>query len=73
MDNDEYDYGGWLVAVRGSDPTVIYAAIFDAPEDAVEAVSQKRNGRAETYEAVGRFLSGLETVRGMPRGAVVML
>jgi hypothetical protein len=73
MDMDGYSYGGWLVAVRGKEPTVIYAATFDGPEDAVEAVSRKRAGRTETYEAIGRFLKGMETLRDLPPGVVVML
>lgn len=73
MDTEKYSYGGWLVAVRGKEPTMIYAATFDDPEDAVEAVSRKRGEREETYEAVGRFLSGLETVRDLPPGVVAIL
>jgi hypothetical protein len=73
MDKDNYSYGGWLVAVRGDDPTVIYAATFDSPEDAVEAVSQRRGERQETYEAIGRFLSNMETVRDLPPGVAVPL
>ena len=73
MEIEDYRYAGWLVAVGGVGPSVIYAAACDTPESAVEAVAKRRGNIHETYRAVGRLFAGLEPLRNLPPGEVKKL